>query len=141
MPPDYSGENLQGRSFEGKDLTGANFSKADIRGADFTNATLKDADFTGAKAGIQKCWVIGLLIVAFLVSAIIGFFSIIIGAVMTYYIFNLKNPENFIVGIFCLAIVTVFCLVTIRKSLIAGTGAGGITGALALVVCQFSICG
>ena len=80
MPPDYSGQNLRGRSFKGQNLTGANFSKADIRGANFTNAILKDANFTGAKAGLQKRWVIGLLIVSWLLSAVSGYFSIIIGA-------------------------------------------------------------
>ncbi|MFM6818834.1 MAG: pentapeptide repeat-containing protein, partial [Dolichospermum sp.] len=29
MPPNYSGQNLRGRSFKGQNLTGANFSKAD----------------------------------------------------------------------------------------------------------------
>ncbi|MTJ47920.1 pentapeptide repeat-containing protein [Dolichospermum sp. UHCC 0259] len=63
MPPDYSGQNLQRRSFNGQNLIEANFSKADTRGANFTNAILKDADFTGAKAGLQQRWVICLLIV------------------------------------------------------------------------------
>jgi hypothetical protein len=54
MPPDYSGQNLRGRSFKGQNLTGANFSKADIRGANFTNAILKDADFSGAKRVFEK---------------------------------------------------------------------------------------
>ncbi|MEH2114027.1 MAG: pentapeptide repeat-containing protein [Nostoc sp.] len=30
MPPDYSDQNLRGRSFKGQNLTGANFSKANI---------------------------------------------------------------------------------------------------------------
>ncbi|MFM6224755.1 MAG: pentapeptide repeat-containing protein, partial [Dolichospermum sp.] len=75
MPPDYSGQNLRGRSFKGQDLTGANFSQADIRGANFTNANLKGADFTGAKAGLQRRWVIGLLIITLLLSALPGLFS------------------------------------------------------------------
>ncbi len=75
MPPNYSGQNLRGRSFKGQNLTGANFSKADIRGADFTNAILKDADFTGAKAGLQRRWIIGLLIALLTLSALSGFAS------------------------------------------------------------------
>lgn len=75
MPPDYSGQNLRGRSFKGQNLTGANFSGADIRGADFSNAILKDADFRGAKAGLQRRWVVGLLIALLLLSALSGFAS------------------------------------------------------------------
>ena len=135
MPPDYSGQNLRGRSFKGQNLTGANFSKADIRGANFTNAILKGADFTGAKAGLQRRWVISLLIVTFLMSALSGFFSIIIGIIIAY-IFNTKNSENFIAGIVALVIVTVFCIVTFRKGLIAGalafTVAGALAGAIAI---------
>ena len=135
MPPDYSGQNLQGRSFKGQNLTGANFSKADIRGANFTNAILRDADLTEAKAGLQRRWVISLLIVTFLMSALSGFFSIIIGIIIAY-IFNTKNSENFIAGIVALVIVTVFCIVTFRKGLIAGalafTVAGALAGAIAI---------
>ncbi len=98
MSPDYSGQNLQERSFKGQNLTGANFSKADIRGANFTNAILKGADFSGAKAGLQRRWVIGLLIVTFILSALSGFLSIFLG-VFIAYIFGTKNSETFIIGI------------------------------------------
>jgi uncharacterized protein YjbI with pentapeptide repeats len=131
MSPDYSGQNLRGRSFKGQNLTGANFSKADIRGANFTNAILKDADFTGAKAGLQRRWVIGLLIITFLLSALSGFLSILIGAFIAY-IFDTKNSENVIFGIVSLVIVIVFCVVTIRKGLIAVAVA--VAGALAVAV-------
>lgn len=126
MPPDYSGQNLQGRSFKGQDLTGANFSQADIRGVDFTNAILKGADFTGAKAGLQKRWVIGLLIITLLLSALSGFFSAIIGVYIAYIFF-----DDVITGIVSLVMVTVFFIVTIRKGLVAGAGAGSLAGAVA----------
>lgn len=75
MLPDYSGQNLRGRSFKGQNLTGVNFSKADIRGANFTNAILKSANFTDAKAGLQRRSVIALLIALLLLSALSGFAS------------------------------------------------------------------
>jgi uncharacterized protein YjbI with pentapeptide repeats len=141
MSPNYGGQNLRGRSFKGQNLTGANFSKADIRGANFTNAILKGADFSGAKAGLQKRWVIGLLIITFLQSALSGFLSIFIGVLITY-VFDTKSSENVIVGIVSLVIVTVFCIITIRKGLVAGAlavavalalaGAGALAVALAL---------
>jgi hypothetical protein len=71
---DFSGENLRGQSFKGKDLSGANFSKADIRGANFTNAKLIGANFSGAKAGLQRRWVIGLVITSWVFSALSGLF-------------------------------------------------------------------
>ncbi|MDB9375490.1 pentapeptide repeat-containing protein [Nodularia sphaerocarpa] len=122
MPPNYAGQNLRGRSFKGEDLTGANFSKADIRGTDFTNATLKDADFTGAKAGLQRHWAIGLLIVSWLMSAVSGFFSIFLG-LLVVLIFIPDNTENFIMGIVSLIILLLFCITTIYKGLTAGLGA------------------
>jgi uncharacterized protein YjbI with pentapeptide repeats len=90
MPPDYSGQNLQGRSFKGQNLTGANFSSADIRGADFTNAILKDADFTGAKAGLQRHWVIKLLTALLMLSALSGFVS----EYVIYALYRLINPTT-----------------------------------------------
>ena len=72
MCQNYRDKNLQGWSFKDKDLTGADFSGSDIRGANFTNANLTNASFIGAKAGVQKHWVIGLLIVASLLSGISG---------------------------------------------------------------------
>ncbi|MBN3870833.1 pentapeptide repeat-containing protein [Nostoc sp. JL33] len=132
MPPDYFGQNLQGRSFKGQNLTGANFSKADIRGANFTNAILKDADFTGAKAGLEQRWIIGLLTVSLLLSGISGLFSVFVGALVAY-IFDIKSTENVIAAIVSLIVLLVFCIITIRKGLIAGLGVFVITIAIAIV--------
>ncbi|WP_375468255.1 pentapeptide repeat-containing protein [uncultured Nostoc sp.] len=133
MPPDYSGQNLRGRSFKGQNLTGANFSKADIRGANFTKAILKDADFTGGKAGLQRHWTIGLLIASWLLSGISGSFSILVG-VLVAYIFDIKSTQNVIIGIVSLILILVFCIITIRKGLTAGLGAFAVAGAAAAAV-------
>jgi uncharacterized protein YjbI with pentapeptide repeats len=145
MPPDYSGQNLRGRSFKGQDLTGANFSKADIRGANFSKAILEGANFTGAKAGLQKRWTVGLLIASWLLSAISGFFSMFLGA-STSYILDPSNPNNFIPGVVSLILVTVFCVVTLRKGLTLGLGAFSFAGAFAFafavaVVGAFTVAG
>lgn len=117
MPPDYSGQNLQGRSFKGQDLTDANFSQADIRGVDFTNATLKGADFTGTKAGLQRRWVIGLLIITLLLSALSGFFSTVSAVLLSSAL-----SKNIIAGIVALITLVIFCIITARKGLLAGLG-------------------
>lgn len=65
-------KNWQGISFKERDLTGVDFSHADIRGADFTNANLTNADFSYALAGLPRKWVIGVLIVAAILSGISG---------------------------------------------------------------------
>jgi uncharacterized protein YjbI with pentapeptide repeats len=143
MPPDYSGQNLRGCSFKGQNLTGANFSKADIRGANFTNAILKGTDFKNAKAGLQRRWIIGLLIVSCLLSAISGYLSILIGGLIVS-IFNFQNtppnlqniPGLLVFRIVFLVVVTVFFIVTSRKGLTAGLGAFAVAfaggGALAV---------
>ncbi|MBW4572605.1 MAG: pentapeptide repeat-containing protein, partial [Tolypothrix carrinoi HA7290-LM1] len=121
MPPDYSGQNLRGRSFKGQNLTGANFSKADIRGANFTNAILKDANFRSAKAGLQTRWVIGLLIVSWLLAIISGYLTSIIGILPAYFTeTETKNPHNLFTSIIYLIVVAGFFIIAIRKGFTKG---------------------
>ena len=54
LGPDYSGQNLSGRSFRGQALRGAVFRNADLRGVDFREADLTGANFSGARMG--KTW-------------------------------------------------------------------------------------
>lgn len=134
MPPDYSGQNLRGRSFKGQDLSRTNFSKADIRGANFSKAILKGTNFTGAKAGLQKRWTVGLLIASWLLSAISGFFSIFLGLLVAVLFRptsfeDLSHDQQIIIGIVVLILLLVFCIITLRKGLTAGLGAGAIAGA------------
>jgi uncharacterized protein YjbI with pentapeptide repeats len=142
MPKDFSGQNLQGHSFKGKDLTGANFSGADmtkanfsnatlreanftnailknavIKGADFTNAILENANFSGAKAGLSLYWVIGLLILLFLLAVLSGFTSEYVIDVL----YSLSKPESHprekISAVATLLVLIFFFLFTIYKGL------------------------
>jgi uncharacterized protein YjbI with pentapeptide repeats len=95
MPPDYSGQNLRGRSFKGQDLTGANFSKADIRGANFTNADLTGAKFNEAIAGTQKLFITFLVIFLFFLSGISGLSSGASGYMAAQFFNNLAIDNQF----------------------------------------------
>jgi uncharacterized protein YjbI with pentapeptide repeats len=117
MPPDYSGQNLRGRSFKGENLTGANFSKADIRGTNFSNATLKDADFTGAKAGLQKRWIIGLLIILLLLSALSGFASEYVIYALNYLINPSSQPYQITSATATLIVLMFFFFLTIYQGI------------------------
>ncbi|MEH2460713.1 MAG: pentapeptide repeat-containing protein [Nostoc sp.] len=133
MPPDYSGQNFRGRSFKGQNLTGANFSKADIRGANFSNAIVKNADFTGAKAGLQLHWVIVLLIVVLVLLTEGVIYSISLG-LSAASIFDTRYTGSVFIGLVCIIVVVVFCIITLRKNLIAGLGAVAVILVLVLPV-------
>jgi hypothetical protein len=93
MPQDFSGQNLRGRSFKGQNLAGANFSYADIRSADFTSANLVGANFKGASSGLQRRWVIILVLVSWLLAGISGFFFAYARALLLL-IFDDNSQEN-----------------------------------------------
>jgi uncharacterized protein YjbI with pentapeptide repeats len=110
---DFRGSNLRGQSFKGKDLSSADFSEADIRGTNFTNATLKNTNFTGAKAGLQKRWLMGQLLTSFLVSALLNFVSVALNASFAAYLLNLEQLKEFsyVPGLFLLLIgITFFAI-------------------------------
>ncbi|WP_445628531.1 pentapeptide repeat-containing protein [Nostoc sp. DSM 114167] len=121
MALDFSGQNLRGRNFKGQDLAGVNFSYADIRGANFTNANLTRANLSHAKAGLQRRWAIGLVIISFLLSGLSGFFWAINGYLVSL-IFN-SSSDNQIAGWVALITLIAFFFITIRQGIIAGLGA------------------
>ncbi|MEH2195716.1 MAG: pentapeptide repeat-containing protein [Nostoc sp.] len=134
MPPDYSGQNLQGRSFKGQNLTGANFSKADIRGANFTNAILKDADFTGAKAGLQDYWVISWIVGLFLVAFLSLFICATTNGLTWWRLGKGAFQQNaFLLGLVMIGMLSVFIFITIWKGLTSSL----VTIILTLIVLVF----
>jgi hypothetical protein len=124
MPPDYSGQNLRGRSFKNQDLVGENFSYADIRGANFSGANLKGVNFSHTQGGLQRRWVTLLALVSFLVSGFSGFFWAVNGYLVSL-IFK-SNLDSKIEGWTSLIILTAFFFIVIRNGLVAGAFAGSL---------------
>ncbi|MEH2106035.1 pentapeptide repeat-containing protein [Nostoc sp.] len=144
MALDFSGQNLRGRNFKGRqDLAGANFSYADIRGANFTNANLTGANFNHTKAGLQRRWVIFLVLVSWLLSGLSGFLWVL-NAYLVYLIFN-SRLESYIVGWAALIVLIVFFFLIIRQGVArarAGAVAIAVIGPFAFTVAGvFAIAG
>ena len=106
MPLDFSGQNLRGRNFKGHDLTGANVSYADIRGANFTNTILKGANFTGAKAGIQRRWLIAQQVIAFGMSMLSGALSASFGVIIGANVLLANLDKQGLLNMIVIALVT-----------------------------------
>ncbi|WP_088240236.1 pentapeptide repeat-containing protein [Calothrix rhizosoleniae] len=130
---DFCRANLRGQSFKGENLSGADFREADIRSADFSNANLTGANFRGAKGGLQKRWAISLVGVSFLLSAVSGYCSSIVGFVVVS-IFNSSSLDNQITSWVGLIVVIIFCVVTIRQGIATAFGALAVAVAGALVL-------
>ncbi|MEH2467819.1 pentapeptide repeat-containing protein [Nostoc sp.] len=131
MAEDFSHQNLRGRNFKGrKDLAGANFSYADIRGVNFSGANLTEANFSYAKAGLQRGWAIGLVIVSFLLSGLSGFLWALNGD-LVLNIFD-SSSNKYIEGWLALITLIPFFFIIIRQGIIASLEAIAI--AIAIVV-------
>ncbi|NEP20522.1 pentapeptide repeat-containing protein [Moorena sp. SIO3I6] len=131
---DFRRENLRGQSFQEKDLSGADFSEADIRGTNFKNAILRDTRFCKAKAGLQKRWVIVLLLLSWITSGVSGFTSFS-GRFLVARIFTSQGVVEQVFGWIALVVIIVLFTVTLRQSMEkAGTLAIGIAGVGALVL-------
>ncbi|NES24226.1 MAG: pentapeptide repeat-containing protein, partial [Symploca sp. SIO3E6] len=143
---DFRRINIRGQSFKKTDLSGADFSEADIRGADFTNAYLKDAKFCGAKAGLQRRWVVALLVTSFSLSGLLGFLLGLVG----YFVASPVDPtvltkvsdlfneltllKSLSISGFLIVVIVLFFIIAIRKSLMASLGTVAVTFTLTVTV-------
>jgi len=143
LPLDFAGQSLRGRNFKRQDLTDADFSGADIRGANFTNAILRGANFTGAKAGIQKRWVVGQFVISFVLSVVLNFVAVFINAIFVGVLLTSNETKElgvfFGLAILFLNAIVVYAiarqgLTTKAMGTITGAGAGALAFAVALAV-------
>ena len=117
----------------------------DIRGTNFREAILKGAKFQGARAGLQKRWVIVLLIGAFILAGFSGFLAFFNGYLISL-IFASNPPENQIAAWVSLIIFVVFWIIIIRNGIgsdataitiaIAGAIAGAFAGAITITIAE-----
>jgi uncharacterized protein YjbI with pentapeptide repeats len=131
MPLNFSGKNLQGRSFRGQDLTNADFSSADIRGTDFSQAILTNANFSQANAGLPpiKRWQFAFL--ALLLSLLSGCFATFVIIFVGYLLFPYSlQPANILAPLLVLGFGLILVVVIGRR----GFGAAFSIGILAGIV-------
>lgn len=72
----FQNANLRGQNFTGQDFSGADFSGGDICSTNFTNANLVEVNFSGAKAGLQRQWMIGQLLFVTALYVLLNFASV-----------------------------------------------------------------
>lgn len=135
MPLNFSGKNLQGRSFRGVDLTAANFSSADIRGTDFTQAILLDANFSEANAGLPPVWRWQFTLLTWLVSLLSGCFAIFVIIFVGYLLFPYSlQPANTLAPLLVLGFGLILAVAISQRgfgtALSIGVLAGIVLGAL-----------
>ena len=117
MPPDYSGQNLRGRSFKGQNLEGANFSYADIRGIYFTGANLRGTDFTGAKAGLQKRWALLLVLLSWLLLGISSFVCVINSFFISYIFDYSQDPQSQFTSLVAVIVTIIAYIIIIHRGI------------------------
>ncbi len=116
---DFRRANLRGQSFQAQDLSGADFSEADIRGTNFSNAILREVNFTAAKAGIQRRWTVGQLVIILMLAILSGMLSGYAGIFTAYFLLNPKYTAA--LGIPTLIFLVILFVVIIRHGFIVET--------------------
>ena len=144
----FQGATLRGCNFKGQNLSGADFTGADIRGVNFANAILRGTNFSRATAGLQKRWLIGQLLVSFILLILFQFvgtlFQGVLLALFISYIISPSAAGDFVIGV--IGTITILIITfgmygaLIRQgfttkalgtiaTLVAGAGAGAVAGA------------
>jgi hypothetical protein len=111
---DYSGKNLQGKSFKGENLQHINFIGADLRGANFSDANLKGADFSKSKTGMQLYSKILVFLMALVVSLFSGYIAMLAGTTVQSLLKS-TDPNYKIAGYVTIAFFAIFIGVAIWK--------------------------
>lgn len=107
QPNEFSGKNLQGKSFSRMDLAEADFSASDLRGADFSYANLIGANFKGARTGIQKQHTVLVFLFAVLISILSGYIAMLTGDTIHSQIQS-DDQKEVIVGYITLGYFVIF---------------------------------
>ena len=114
LGPDYSHQNLRGKSFAAQQLVRANFSHSDLRSVDFTGASLIRANFKQAHMGLQRRWAVGLVACASILALLAGAAAILAGWIIGWQ-FNAEATPNFIIGLAVSAGTVIAGGVTVRR--------------------------
>ena len=122
--------NLRGQSFKGQNLSVADFSETDIRSAKFTGANLRGAKFCGAKCGLQRRWILFLMVILFLLFGLSGFIIGLSGGLIGSLLvgvdrFTSNSSIAFTIGSLTLAVLGIFFTAIIQQNLEVALGVGG----------------
>ncbi|MBD2106832.1 pentapeptide repeat-containing protein [Nodosilinea sp. FACHB-13] len=110
---DFRGAVLRGCNFHRVDLSRADFSGADIRSARFVEATLEEVNFSHARAGLQRRWVVGQLLLIVLISVITGFLQGFAGAWIGYLL--TEGSQEFLIAGLVSSVLVIVVFLTIAR--------------------------
>ncbi|MEO0825822.1 MAG: pentapeptide repeat-containing protein [Cyanobacteria bacterium J06635_15] len=129
---DFRGTILRGCNFRGADLSGADLSGADIRSARFVDATLRGVKFCHVRAGLQRQWWVGQLILVIVIAAIAGILQGYAGALIGFY-FTTGDSTDLVAAIAGVIVIAV-CFFAIARQGFTLKALGSVAFAAAFAV-------